>query len=121
MPFNNDIEARYEFRIFVVNNKLTAISQQNRYDLHQFSTKELKVIEYSLNNISFLDKCPYKTYVGDVYVNIATKTCHLIELNPFGAHSGAGAALFNWIDYFEILHGLNNSEPEFRYLSIINN
>jgi hypothetical protein len=120
MPFNHKIDQRYEFRIFVVNNKLTAVSQQNRYELHQFSSKELKAIEYSLNNISFLDKCPYTTYVGDVYIDIETKTCNLIELNPFGAHSGAGAALFNWIIDYDLLHGLTDTQPEFRYLSVIN-
>ena len=118
MPWNENIDDRYEFRIFVVNNKLTAISQQNARKLYNYSCEELDIIEYALNNISFINKVPYGTYVGDVYVNIETKVCHLIELNPYGAHSGAGAALFNWIDDFDMLHGLSDN-LEFRYLSII--
>ena len=120
IPWNNQIESRHEFRIFVVNNKLTGVSQQNRYDLYQHSTEELEAFESALNNISFLDKCPYATYVADVYVDIQTKRCCLIELNPFGAHSGAGAALFNWMVDYELLHGLTDKPPELRYLSVIN-
>jgi hypothetical protein len=117
MPWNNTLEQRYEFRIFVMNNKLTAVSQQYWQDLFQYSKKELKIIEHALNNITFLNDVPYTTFVGDVYIDLESKTCKLIELNPFGAHSGAGASLFNWIDDYDILHG--RSQPEFRYLSII--
>ncbi len=121
MPWNNNINDKYEFRIFVVGNKLTAISQQNARKLYHYSSEELDIIEYALNNITFVKSVPYKTYVGDVYININTQTCHLIELNPYGAHSGAGAALFNWIDDYNVLHGTQNDlAPEFRYLSIIN-
>ena len=120
MQWNENIDTRYEFRIFVVNNKLVAISQQNKYELYQYSSIELDIIEHALNNISFLDSGPYPTYVGDVYVDMETKICCLIEFNPFGVFSGAGAALFNWRDDYDILHGLTNMPPEFRYLSIIN-
>jgi hypothetical protein len=118
MPWNDYIDDRYEFRIFVVNYKLTAVSQQNFKKLYNYSCEELEIFEHALNNISFIKLTPYKTYVCDVYVNMETQTCHLIELNPFGAHSGAGSALFNWIDDYDILHGLRDTE--FRYLSIIN-
>lgn len=118
IPWNEHINDRYEFRIFVVNHQLTAVSQQNAKKLHNYSCEELEIFEHALNNISFIKSMPYKTYVGDVYVNMETHTCHLIELNPFGAHSGAGSALFNWINDYDILHGL--AQKEFRYLSIIN-
>ena len=72
-------------------------------------------MQYSLNNITFLDKVCYDTYVGEVYVDLENGICHLIELNPFGC---LDAALFNWIDDYDLLHGL--SQPEFRYLSVIN-
>ena len=119
MPWNDKIDIRFEFRIFVCNKILTGVSQQSSKLLTQFSMEELEIIEKSLNNISFLDKVCYDTYVGDVYVDIETRICHLIELNPFGCHSGAGAALFNWVEDYDLLHGLV-SKPEFRYLSNIN-
>ena len=120
MPWNYAIEAKYEFRIFVVDGILTSVSQQNRYDLYNYTAEELEIIVNALNNISFLKSCGYATYVGDVYIDMETEVCKLIELNPFGAHSGAGAALFNWKTDYDILHGKNDSQPEFRYLSVIN-
>lgn len=119
MPWNSVIEPRYEFRIFVVNNKLVAVSQQNSKELYAYSSKELKRIEKALGNISFIVNGLYDTYVGDVYVD--GDVCKLIEINPFGASSGAGAALFNWVTDYNLLHGLSeNDNIEFRYLSIIN-
>lgn len=119
MPWNEDIDDKYEFRIFVVNKKLTAVSQQNSRKLYHYTMEELDDIEYSLNNISFIDKMPYSTYIADVFINMDTKICYLIELNVFGASSGAGSALFNWVNDYNILHSHQNN-PIFRYLSIIN-
>lgn len=120
MPWNDKIDSRCEFRIFVVNNKLTAASPQRYWELHQFSYEELEAFETAFRDIAFIGHIPYHTFVADVYIDVTTTTCHLIELNPFGAHCGAGASFFNWIDDFEILYGLTNEKPELRYLSAIN-
>lgn len=119
IPWNDQIESKYEFRIFVVDNRLVAVSQQNSKELYNYSQKELKIIQHALNNITFINNGLYNTYVGDVYVDIINGICKLIEINPFGASSGAGAALFHWIDDYDLLHGMKQ-EVEFRYLSIIN-
>lgn len=120
MPWNDKIESRCEFRIFVVNNKLTAASPQRYWELHQFSYEELEAFETALKNIAFIGYVPYHTFVADVYIDVDTAVCHLIELNPFGAHSGAGSSFFNWVDDYEILYGLTSEGPELRYLSAIN-
>jgi len=118
IPWNNDIVDGNEFRIFVVNNKLTAASPQRWWELYQYSQEELDVIENALNFIEFIDDVPYSTFIADVYINMKDEKCHLIEINPFGAHSGAGSSLFNWIDDYDLLHGKTQS-PELRYLSLI--
>ena len=120
IPWNNTIDPRCEFRIFVVNNKLTAASPQRYWELHQHSSEELEAFEHALTNIGFIGKVPYHTFVADVYIDVETKICHLIELNPFGAHCGAGSSLFNWYTDYDLLHGLTEDEPELRYLSAIN-
>lgn len=122
MPWQQIISNRCEFRIFVVNNKLTAASPQIYWKEHSYTTDELEVFQEVLSNIPFINKVIYNTYVADVFIDIDTKQCHLIELNPFGPASGAGSSLFNWISDYDILHGLNNenNEAELRYLSIIN-
>jgi hypothetical protein len=118
IPWNDHIDPRCEFRIFVVNNKLTGASIQAWHKSIQHSKEELKTFELALNNIPFLNTFPYTDFVADVYVNCDTQTCHLIEVNPFGAHSGAGSSLFNWEVDYKILHG--KEVPELRYQSAIN-
>jgi hypothetical protein len=125
MPWLTHIDPRFEFRIFVVNNKLTAASPQYWFEHHQHTSDELEAFEYALKNIKFINNAPYNTFVADVHINVETKTCHLIELNPFGAHSGAGASFFNWCDDYDLLHGLHGIKEEdgvaqLRYLSAIN-
>jgi len=120
-PWNNIIDPRCEFRIFVVNNRITAASPQRYWELHQHSSEELESFEHALNNISFIgNNIPYHTFVADVFIDVETSICHLIELNPFGAHCGAGSSLFNWYTDYDILYGLTKDAPELRYLSAIN-
>ena len=118
IPWNDNIDHRCEFRIFIVNKKITAASPQHFWELNQFSAEELESFELALNNIEFINYVPYDSFVADVYIDTTTNKCHLIELNPFGAHCGAGASFFNWIDDYNILHGIE--PPEMRYLSVIN-
>lgn len=120
MPWNDKIDPRYEFRIFVVNGKLTGISQQFWDELFQYSEEELEIFIQAFSNIKFLnfDGIKHKTFVGDVYVNMELRECKLIEMNPFGMHSGAGSSLFNWIDDYDQLYGYKET-VEFRYLSAI--
>ena len=127
IPWNNSIDDRCEFRIFVVNNKLTAASPQKWWEVHNYSPKELKAIETALNNCTFIVNDVYKTFVADVWIDMKNKTCSLIEFNPFRAHCGAGSSLFNWETDWDILHGINSHStssppitPILRYLSIIN-
>ena len=80
--------------------------------------EELEGFEEALSNLTFLDHIPYHTFVADVYIDTSTHTCHLIELNPFGAHCGAGASFFNWVTDYDVLYGLKPAEM--RYLSAIN-
>ena len=107
-----ELDPQYEFRIFVVNGKLTGACPQRWYESYQYSEQELERIEKALSNIKFMNT--YKTFIADVYI---TDECHLIEFNPFGAYCGAGSALFNWVTDYDILYG--KLEPELRYRSAI--
>lgn len=121
IPWLNQISSRNEFRLFIHDQKLVAASPQRYWELNQYSSEELETIEYALTHIKFINQVPYKTFVADVYIDIDTQVCHLIELNPFGPSSGAGASLFNWETDYDVLHNINhNDETELRYLSAIN-
>jgi hypothetical protein len=117
IPWNHKIDKKFEFRIFVVNGKLTGACQQWWSTLFHYTIQERDTIQEVLQNIPFLNSV-YRTFIADVYIDIENRKCQLIEFNPFGAHCGAGSGLFNWITDFDILYGLG--PPELRYLSIIN-
>ena len=119
IPWNEYIDPRYEFRIFVIDGKLTGASIQCWYELIQHSSDELETFEYALSNIEFLNVFEYSSFIAEVYIDMDTKICHLIEVNAFGAYCGAGSSLFNWIDDYDLLHGIKGV-PQLRYQSIIN-
>ena len=130
MPWNNNLDDRYEFRIFVYNGKLTGISQQKWFQLYQYSKEELDLITSAMKNLEFIKDVPYNTFVGDVWIDIKESNCGgddlkseskciLIECNPFGAHCGAGSSLFEWTKDYNQLYGNNGNVCEFRYLSIL--
>jgi hypothetical protein len=106
-PYIN-IDESNEFRLFIHNNKLTALCQQhfivntNSQDMLRYiSTKILNYFE-SINN-----------YTMDVaYIN---DEIYFIELNTFGKEYATGSALFNWVDDEKILYGMT-SNIIFRYL-----
>jgi len=117
LPWNDGIDARNEFRIFVVNRRVTAASPQRWGEIHNYTQEELDDFQQVLSEADFIEHVPHQSFVADVY--IVNQKCHLIELNAFGAHSGVSSSLFNWIDDYDLLHG-NISRGEFRYLSVIN-
>lgn len=128
MEWNESIDLKFEFRIFVYNKKITAISQQSK-KLFNFTQDELDLIELSLTKFiesKTVENLPYHTFILDTYIDINEALCKIIEINPFGAHCGAGSSLFQWDKDFDILHGnfdilhSNSDQIELRYLSIIN-
>jgi len=131
MPWNDHIQDRYEFRIFVKNGVLVGASQQKWFENFQHTTEELDIIQKSLSSIKFIEHiCKmYKDFIADVYVDIKDGETYLIEINPFGAHCGAGSSLFHWVDDYDLLYNrvndndcdrVNDRVHELRYLSAIN-
>lgn len=112
MPWIN-IDKRREFRIFIYDKKIVAISQQFIYNKFYYTTEEIKIYYNSIINSNFNMKLPYNDVVCDVYVD-ELNVCHLIECNPFGSFSASGSSLFCWIKDNEILYG-NNNNVEFRF------
>jgi hypothetical protein len=97
-----------EYRVFVYQNRITAISQQNLYEsnyiLSKFKEKERndKIRKYILiiksyfdykikNNIIHMDSYTYDFIIRN------DDTPYLVEFNPFGKEQAAGSSLFHWI------------------------
>lgn len=115
-----DLSFFLEFRIFIFNNKITAISQQHLYKsnliLKNYSTLEFSILIdkikiYYENNLK--NKLFYlNTYTIDL--SFIGDEPYFIEVNPFGAHYAAGSSLFHWINDKNLLCN-NDNMIYFRY------
>lgn len=96
-----------EFRVFVYNNEITALSAQHLYSVNEWLTKMTKkeqeqlvnkIIKYHREHIK--DNMIYmKDYVMDL--------AYFIEANSFGSNYASGSALFHWLDDHDMLHSTN--------------
>jgi hypothetical protein len=132
-----EIKPEFEFRVFVHNNKITAISQQNIYsqvfkkylggnndnDNNNNKNKFENMIEEKLTIIVdyfYQEILPKITWIYNYTFDFAIidSKPYLIELNSFGKEYAAGSALFHWqldekILYNDFADG--NLTIEFRY------
>jgi len=96
----NPIPLKFEFRGFVCNRKLTALSQY--YFILFF--KDIKNNKEEIQNIVFQtfekikDILPIDSVVVDFAVDLKNKRAIVIEINPFDNYIGCGTspALFDW-------------------------
>lgn len=104
----------HEFRCFVHQRKLVAISQYQCYVRFEALQDAAHVGRIRDAIVRFHDlikdaKAAGKTlpssYVMDVVVFPKDYSCSLIELNPFGSHMSSGAALYNWRKDEDLLYG----------------
>jgi hypothetical protein len=101
----------YEFRVFISENKVTAISQYDHYAVyeHLFEQKEKiqeKILEFWQKVHSHVGE---NSYVMDVGYFPKKEECVLIEVSPF--LTCTGPALFHWKNDRELL---SNGPLEFR-------
>ena len=122
LPWITNFDIDKEFRVFVYNNEITAISCQYIYARNdwvcgmtdvQRKKLVLNLIRYFGENIkgklSFL-----QSYVMDIYMVTETEW-YFIEPNPFGGQYPSGSALFHWVRDNDKL--TNSSKIEFYYVS----
>lgn len=112
IPWNPKISDFNEFRVFVSQGKITAISQQaiyNKFD-QDCTDDQIKsyvdiIIKYFTQvvskNIDWTDSYTYDFAIIDKSIP------YFIEPNGFGAGYAAGSALFHWIIDRDKLYGLN--------------
>ena len=124
LPWKN-IEYFKEFRVFVHNQHITAISQQHLYKANVLLTNEdnvEEIIKHWMNLIyqefenDIVDKLTStKSYVIDLA--IIGNDVYFIEINNYGKEYGSGSALFNWIEdeYKLTYHEDKKDKIFFRY------
>jgi hypothetical protein len=119
MHWNNNLNPMREFRVFVHNKKVTAISPQKWYMKLPYTPEEFKLMSQSIvyhYNSYLSDQLPYNSVILDVWVDENNKT-HLIECNPWGKYASSGSGLFHWIHDDEKL--VQNSECNSVYVKYV--
>ena len=110
-----------EFRIFVYENEITAISDQHLYKVNEYfntlSDEEIKTVIYKILDY-FEENIKHKlSYLGNYTMDLGfiqdTDTPYFIEPNSFGQLYAADSALFSWIYDTDVLH--DSTTIEFRY------
>lgn len=117
-----------EFRVFIYQNKINAISQQNLYNVNQLlcdldtETRHEEIrnwIEIISHNYYTVIQ-PLITHIDSYCMDFAlldNNECYFIELNSFGKEYASGSSLFHWLNDYDILYGLKRETDGvyFRY------
>jgi hypothetical protein len=115
-----DIQPVNEFRVFVCNNKITAISQQNLY----YKLYDEESIQKIPDNLQIIVDYFHKeiiqkiTWISSYSYDFAfvNNKPYFIEMNCFGKEYATGSALFHWLLDEDILYGKSGENViEFRY------
>lgn len=115
-----NLNRAYEFRVFIFNGEITAISQYYCYEDYGWEEKlekiDIQEIYEKIDGLYHkLKKC-YDNCVMDIYLNTETNEAELIEFNSFGMEMASGSALFEWIADKRQLYGETNC-IEFRFVN----
>jgi len=114
------VPIQFEFRGFVYNNKLTALSQYftNAYfeDVVKHKEKILKLVLELFQSVKDVLNIQPAEYVLDIAVQLEEDKAYVIELNPFGKPNGmgTGTCLFDTSKEADLKVLFGESEFEFR-------
>lgn len=100
-----DFDITEEFRCFVYDKKLIAISQ---YEYGTELPKSMQVPESIVSHIKFfvdqvIGLIPFNNVVLDVALKFSNMNVYFIEFNPFGLESDTDAGLYDWVHDNHIL------------------
>ncbi|CAF1255537.1 unnamed protein product [Rotaria sordida] len=106
-----------EFRCFVKNHRIIAISQRDSENYYEFIEPVAdqiitNIVEFFNTHIQ--NKFPSGDYVVDIYRKDSNKL-YIIDFNPWGPMTDS--LLFDWPDILTLSLQNNNEKPEFRYVS----
>jgi D123 len=112
-------DAHREFRVFVVNNRLTAASAYDYVAYHRELVDEREQIRERIARFfadTLRDRLPHRTYIVDLFVpRNADELLVVIELNSF--ESWTSACLFSWTNDRDILLGKSDNDWPIRVVA----
>eukprot|EP01080_Neovahlkampfia_damariscottae_P009847 gene9847-2170_t len=113
--FIDNFPVEMEFRCFVLDLKMTAISQYDTKFVKHFQTKHQqeklknKILNFYKKN---LDLIPYTDFTMDI-VFMNEDDIKIIEFGGFGIEQNVGGCLYNWYQDYHILYN-TSSETDIR-------
>ncbi|RSL92509.1 hypothetical protein CEP52_013786 [Fusarium oligoseptatum] len=112
LPFDARMDSRREYRVFCcpTNGNITAWQTKiwaGIVAIHRHILNDLKP-DAELDNLLL-----QQGFTFDVLYDEDKEATELVELNVFGARSGCGSCLFNWVNDFSQLYG-EGEDVEFR-------
>lgn len=115
-PWLETLSGSYEFRVFVHNKRITAISQQLLYKAYDHMKENAsrivqKVLEYFEEVIK--ERIDQDSYTYD-FALLSGEIPYFIEVNCFGKEYAAGSSLFHWLLDESILYS-DGEVVHFRY------
>lgn len=121
LPWNDLIRERDEFRVFVCDKRITAISQYNIYEDYGLKHKHLSkladiIIDLVKGKVINTIQTLPPSFTVDVFISDINNLSNnmIIEVNSFGKELAAGSCLFHWTKDHKQLYGKNNNVIEFR-------
>ncbi len=115
-----DIDPDLEFRVFVYNNNITALSSQHLYSvnetLKQLTDEQIRPIIITI--LKYFDDVVKSRmeFMGSYTMDLALTRSgepYFIEPNSFGKYYAAGSALYHWIYDHDTLHETDQIEVRF--------
>jgi hypothetical protein len=105
------IDPKREYRVFICEGRMTAISQQHCYTVYEEfdRVRDVELIHrYFLESIRPV--IPHSSYSIDIAVRddregMGETHVYFIEINGFGKEYAAGSSLFGWLQDEDILYG----------------
>lgn len=136
-PWRADLHKHREFRVFVCEGRVTAISQQALYsensilslvsdatDREKLIKNWVRILVPYIHNV-VVNRLALRSFVLDIVLvgppptdasrpgvivdlhEPQSLSPYFIETNAFGFNYGAGSSLFNWIEHYSVLYGLD--------------
>lgn len=111
-----DLREDFEFRVFVANNKVTAISQYNPYCQYDSlcSLNKRGLSNLTKRILDFVEKVDPNVGHKDYIIDVAIKEdgIYIIELNPFAPSTSA--CLYSWESDHDLLCGITDEKPSIK-------
>ena len=98
-PWRYEISRAKDFRVFVYNNHVSAVSQKECYKFVGLSYEKVTIIAKNILECIAKQRVeiPFKTYIADVWID-GTNAIHILKILPGEPWTSTESCLFNWID-----------------------